>query len=476
MKSYKLFFLVLFVNVSLLLVSGCKKFVEVGPPNSQLVATSVYQNAATATAVVTQLYSAMNHESYSASQAGGLLSDELTNYSTSELLLGYYHNAMFSKGANGYSFGAWITAYPYIYRANAVLEGLQNNPNIDAASTAQLTGEAKFIRAYWYFYLTNEYGAVPITTSTNYLSNELLSRSSPDSVYRQIISDLTDAENLLSSQFVDATDTAVTTERVRPTKWAAAALLARTYLYTGKYDSAEIEATRVIDQSSLFALCVDLNQVFLMNSTEAIWQLQTAVPFNDGATLDGEAYILLGAPGQSSTNSATISPQLMSSFEAGDQRKAKWIGVFTDSTVTPAATYYFPFKYKVETSTEVTEYVMMLRLGEQYLIRAESRAQQNELSGAAEDLNILRNRAGLANTTAASQADMLSAVYHERQTELFTEWAHRWFDLNRTGQVNAVMSVVSPQKGGTWLPTDHLMPVPQSERTSDRNLTQNSGY
>src|SRR6185369_6024182 len=101
-------------------------------------------------------------------------------------------------------------------------------------------------------------------------------RSPKAQVYQQIIFDLTDAQNLLNNNYVRSD--ALTTysigsaERVRPTKWAATALLARAYLYIGDYTHAEEQATAVLNNSSFYALS-SLNNAFLKNSRETIWSL-----------------------------------------------------------------------------------------------------------------------------------------------------------------------------------------------------------
>ena len=74
---------------------------------------------------------------------------------------------------------------------------------------------------------------------------------------------------------------------------------------------------------------------------------------------------------------------------------------------------------------------MIFRLAELYLIRAEAAAELGNLATALSDLNIVRARAGLAASTAVTQQQVLSAIMHERQTELFTEWGNRWFDLEK---------------------------------------------
>jgi hypothetical protein len=170
-----------------------------------------------------------------------------------------------------------------------------------------------------------------------------------------------------------------------------------------------------------------------------------------------------------------LSPLLINSFEPGDQRLTNWIGK-TTTTGTPAVTYYFANKYKTKTSTTAVETLTLLRLAEQYLIRAEARAQQNNPGGAATDLNTVRSRAGLAPYTATTQPAMLTAILTERYHELFTEQAHRFFDLKRTGNIDAVMATVSPQKGSTWSGFMQLWPIPLSETLANLNLTQTPGY
>jgi hypothetical protein len=407
----------------------------------------------------------------------GFLGDELTNYSQTTFLIQYYIDGMAAINSPG----PWQNAYNYIFQANAIINGLQNNTAISPTINQQLTGESKFIRAFWNFYLTNLYGNIPLVTGTNYAVNDVLSRSTRSQVYQQIIADIKDAQNLLNSNYVDATDTTVTTDRGRPTTWAATALLARVYLYTASYDSAEAQATAVINNTGLYSLCQDLNNVFLANSTEAIWQLDIPLPSSIN-TPDGLNFILTSAPSTAAGavgNSATISPQLLSAFDSGDNRETSWISVFTSSTI-PVTNYYFPYKYKVAESSNITEYVMVLRLAEQYLIRAEANAQLGNTSGAISDLNIIRNRAGLGYYAGGSdQASILNAILHENQVEMFTEWGHRWFDLIRTGNASAVMGSpgnVCQAKGASWNPNSELFPIPENEIKLDPNLTQNNGY
>jgi starch-binding outer membrane protein, SusD/RagB family len=118
---------------------------------------------------------------------------------------------------------------------------------------------------------------------------------------------------------------------------------------------------------------------------------------------------------------------------------------------------------------------MVLRLAEQYLIRAEANLKLGDLAGAASDINTIRSRAGLGNTPASTETDLLHAIAQERRIELFTEWGHRWLDLRRYGIVDAVLG---PLKGASWNTTDQLYPIPLTQIQNDPAMShaQNPGY
>ncbi len=162
----------------------------------------------------------------------------------------------------------------------------------------------------------------------------------------------------------------------------------------------------------------------------------------------------------------------MNAFEAGDLRRKNWV----DSSVVDGNVYYFPFKYKVNYNPTILEDIMVLRISEQYLIRAEARAHKNlELTGAVNDLNIVRQRAGLpALSDNLSQDEILAATMKERRVELFTEWGNRWLDLKRS---NMADSVLSAEKGQSWQSTDTLYPIPFNEIQTNVYLKhKNPGY
>ena len=464
-------------NVALLILglASCKKMVSVNPPVTQPDASVVYSNNTTAVAVLTGLYTEMAtggslDGANGISLIAGLSADELQAYAASgSLQLQAYSNSLTSLNSP-----FWSQFYNYIYITNAALAGLKESAKVSDSVKRQLTGEALFMRAFFHFYLVNLFGDVPLVTTSNYSINATLSRTPKAQVYHQIVLDLISAQGLLSPNFVGLDMISTTSERVRPTKWAATALLARVYLYMNDWADAEIQAKSVIDNSSLFTLD-SLNSIFLANSSEAVWQLQPGtLGYN---TMDGNAFILNSAP--NTYQPVSISTFLFNSFEAGDNRVSNWIG----SIIVGSDTFYYPDKYKIgpyNSAQPLTEYLTVLRLAEQYLIRAEAEANGagNGISAAISDLNIIRNRAGLADYAGTmDKTSILNAIYHERRVELFSEWGHRWFDLKRTNAVDSVMSIVTPQKGGTWNTDWQLYPIPLiSAIKLDPNLTQNPGY
>ncbi|NII25844.1 RagB/SusD family nutrient uptake outer membrane protein [Pseudoflavitalea sp. X16] len=477
-------------------ISSCKKLVDVPAPTNSIAENNVYSSDATAISVLTALYSSMNEKTITNPIQGngsialhtGMSSDELTLYSgvTDQVYLAYYQNALQVNIPPGSGYNHWAPLYHYVFKSNAAIKGLSASKSLTSAVKQQLLGEAKFMRAFFYYYLVNLYGDVPLAVTTDPQNNSMLARLPKEQVYLQIIADLKDAQELLSADYLNQTLLSSTTERVRPIRWAAAALLARVYLFTEDYAKAETQASTVINNTALYTLPA-LNDVFLKNSQEAIWQLQpTDIDFN---TVEAQTLIIppTGPSLGTVDNPVYLSNNLLSSFESGDQRAVH--GNWVDTTIfniTPTTydTVAYAYKYKINTSpgitsaADMTEYFMMLRLGEQFLIRAEARTQQNNIVGAQSDLNAIRVRAGLPNTAANDKTSLLAAILHERQVELFSEWGHRWLDLKRTRNVDKVMNVVTPQKasGAPWKSHQQLYPIPLSDLQSSPNLAQNTGY
>lgn len=466
---------------------GCRKWVMVDAPVTSANGANVYSSDPTAVAVLTGLYTSMTNSIRGRGLASltvfpALSADELVLFGGTNSLnvdwVPYYQNRILASKTGAINFSA--TIYPTIYTINSAIEGMNKSTSLTPAVKKQLLGEAKFMRAFCFFYLVNLYGDIPMPLSTDYKINGLLSRTPKSDVYQQIISDLKEAQELLTDGYVGRNLMTLTEDRVRPNKWAATALLARAYLFSEDWENAEKQATLVINHQSLYRLNT-LDETFLKNSTETIWALQpTLAPGFVSNTEDAYLFILPPTgPGISYWFPVYLNDHVVNSFEKGDQRKNSWIdSVVVRKDMSTTNTYYYPFKYKVNApNANVSEYTIVLRLAEQYLIRSEALAQQQTRNlDALTDLNTIRNRAGLSDTVISSKEPLLAAILHERQVELFTEWGHRWFDLKRTKKINEVMLVVTPQKGGTWNENWQLYPFNSDDLLKDPNLVQNPGY
>jgi hypothetical protein len=439
--------------------TSCKKFAQVPPPNTQIEAVNVFADDKSALAATIAVYGGMSISSLNIASGGmtvysALSADELVYTSSDPEFLSFQNNAVIADNGQGIYGRMWLPAYKDIYYANSVLEGLTNSMTITQSTRNQLMGEMLVVRALNYFCLVNLFGEVPLELSTDYRVNSKMPRTPIDEVYNQLTTDLLKAEGLLNESYPS-------TLHARANKWTAAALLARIYLYQKDWTNAEAQASAVIN-SNQYALEPDLNNVFSQSSAETIWQLA-----NDVTNTSEAAQFIPYSP-QSIPNFA-ITPFLLSAFEPGDQRLNKWISSDTvDNNV-----YSYPFKYKDRNYQPVTEFYVVLRLAEQYLIRAEARAQQGNIDGAVEDINVIRSRAGLPEISVTNKDSILSEIFHERQVELFCEWGHRWCDLKRTGTVNEILGV---RKAPYWQATDTVYPLPAVELVNNPFLKQNPGY
>lgn len=479
LNTLKFVLLLLIVGNFFILFTACKKFVDADAPTTSLTGENVYQSDATAASVLTGIYTKMSLVRLLGSQGvtrlpllTGLSSDELTLFNTSSSsFVPYYRNNL---SASQIGSELWTKNYEIIYIANSAIEGLTESTSLTTNVKSQLLGEAKFIRAFCYFNLVNLYGELPLVLTAAYNETQSLTRSSPAKVYDQIVADLVDAKSLLSNDYLNSLVTKSVNERLRPNKMVAAALLARVYLYRGDWSNAAAEATLVINDPR-YTLPTNLNAVFLKTSLEAIWQLQPVV--SEQNTPEAMAFVLPPSGPSNSSYPIYLSDYMVNDFEPSDKRKDNWVGQVTASS----RTYYYPYKYKSTITTPVTEYSVVFRLAEQFLIRAEAGARQGgNLTQPIADLDIIRQRASIPLirdvNPAISTSDLLDTILHERRVELFTEGGHRWFDLKRTGTVDSVMAIVTPKKGGAWDSTDQLYPLPLGDIQANQNLLQNPGY
>jgi hypothetical protein len=460
-------------------VCACNKLVTVPEPVNSITTTETFSTEANANSALIQIYSSMsgpfNFGNGYTDILGGLSADELEYFGSGQDYQQFQTNTL--QAGNDLLYGNfWQVAYEDIYSANSVIEGVGASTTLPQAFKNQLTGEAMFLRAFAYFYLVNSFGNIPLVTTTSWATTALMPSTPINMVYQQIIADLKQAQNLLPGDYSVSGGA-----RIRANSWAATALLARTYLYVDSFANAATQATAVINSGQFSLVALPLvpadnvsgsdSDVFAANSNEAILQWQVSNIVYPYATQEGNNII----PSNNNQPTYYLTSSLLQAFEAGDLRYSAWI----DSTVYSGTTYYFPFKYTVYQGVAnglIPQYFMVLRLAEQFLIRAEAESKLNDQTDAVNDLNTIRTRAGVDSLSASlGQQQVLAAIAQERRTELFSEWGHRWFDLIRTGQaLNALAPI--PYKTGNINADQLLYPIPPNEIQADPNIAQNPGY
>lgn len=456
MKNISIKYTSIFSFFLLLGITSCDNALDVDLPSNQLSSESVYASEPTAEAAVNGIYQSMVADFFynRVHTVLGETADELVPrtgianiYSSNEI-----------PETDGTINANWGELYKTIYNANNVIEGLTKSTSINAVKSKQWIAEAKFLRAYSYFYLTNLWGNVPLVLTTNVDVSALLPQSSQETVYAQILLDLTDASKDLPTDYKNYDQ-----ERIRATKWAAEALLARVNLYLERWNEASSHASAVINETGTFGLITgltDTNSPFIADNKESILQIPY---FNVDYTYEGSSVFTTGGTLLLRKGNAL--------FETGDARKTNWtidindrLGVFLGIA---------PRKYQNDFGDSPSERSTLLRLAELYLIRAEARVKSNDITGAQQDINAIRNRALLDNTTITNPNQLLDLIALERQREFFAENGHRWLDLKRTGKLDETLSVLSDK---IWKSTDNLYPIPEPAIRSNPFLNQNSGY
>ncbi|SER87878.1 RagB/SusD family nutrient uptake outer membrane protein [Pedobacter rhizosphaerae] len=468
MKIYSILkhYIGLSLVLTLIVHSGCKKFVDVGAPENRIGIKESFANEAGATSAILGLYAQNLTGSqgliryYSACM--GNSADELKSTSDAFNVFGSNAVPVNSFYVSEY---LWYTSYKQIMLCNQAIEGLETSAALRPSVKSSLTGEAKFWRAFIYFYLTNMFGDVPMPLGTNALENSRLPRTPAAQVWTQIITDLKDAEAGL------AIDYPGTGFRTRVSKSVAEAFLARVYLYQKDWYNAEAYSTKLIEGGYLLLDKDNIDGVFTNTSEETIFQIANMT----GVSSFGPLYV--SSPGIVPILSMT--DDLNGSFSNSDLRKINW----TRQNTANGQQFTEIYKYKTRIGSGA-EYDIVFRLAEQLLIRAEARAHLNKITGpnsALSDLNEIKDRAELPKVLVASQSDILFEIEQERRHELFGEFGHRWLDLKRTPSTimpatpSRADDLFSQSKPG-WKSTAKLYPIPASQRAQNTNLTQNEGY
>lgn len=386
-----------------------------------------------------------------------------------------YNNFSYTASDSGVE-GYWIGQWQFVNRCNQVIT---NVPKIsmDESLKNRLVAEAKMLRAYFYFNLVRIYGGVPIFDGLPSDGNYNIPRNSVSEVYDFIIADLTAAAAVLPQTYDSA-------NVGRVTKGGALGLLSKVYLYKKDWQKAYDTSNQVIALG--YSLDPDFNHLFRPAGefgSESVIEVNCQCSSQYGGSQYAEVQ---GVRNQFGWGFFTPSAALESAFETGDIRKELTILREGETTLEgdlihkgdPQAGDMWNQKTYVPTSLNNSscgygsiQNIRILRFAEVLLINAEAANELGNTSTAITNLNKVRTRAQLANTTASTQAALRTAIWNERRVELAME-GDRFVDLVRTGQASTVLASY-----GYKANKNEVFPIPlNSINQSNGILTQNTGY
>ncbi len=384
----------------------------------------------------------------------------------------------------------WSGYYIGVGRCNQAIENVPKF-TIDQTLKDRLVGEAKFLRAFYYFNLVRVFGDIPkidrvFSADSASAITAAYVRSPKSEIYDLIIADLTDAIAKLPLK-----TSYPSSDLARASKGAAQGLLAKVYMYQKNWAQCMAMADAVIN-SGVYSL--EPNYALLWRQStefgrESLFEI-SGQNGNEGWGIGGY-FAHQGARGGVTGGYGgwgfnTPTADLEAAYEPGDVRKAATIykagQTLWDGAVVNASQPNPRYNYKAYVSeTQEVNYddwwsgknIRVLRFGEILLIKAEAANELGQTAPAIAALNQVRNRAGLANTTATSQADIRTAVWKERRVELAMEH-DRFFDLVRQGRAGAVLRA----HGKNFVDgKNEVFPIPLSQiLLSQGRLTQNPGY
>ncbi len=474
-------------------VSSCSDEFLDKSPKAELTIDSFFQNGTQAVEATNGIYShlrSFNVHVFSYIGLTDIASDDADKGSVpgDAAFLQDINDFTFDAGNNAVV-GVWGGYFQGIFRANQVIT---NVPDIDMDEDLKqrVIGEARFLRAYFYFFLVRAYGDLPLVDRPLQPNEYFQPRLPQEQIYDFIVADLEFAvQNLpAKSEYPD-------TELGRATSGAAQGLLAKVYLFRDDFQNAFNQAQEVIN-SGEYALFGDYEALFREegeHSSESLFEVSAvALEQGGGGHQFNEVQGIRGNP-NNGWGFNSPSDDLVNAYEPGDPRRDATI-IFNGQTLPTGQVVMADPNMGPDARFSKKAWVpqippggfgnsganiRLLRYADVLLIAAEA---ANEIGNSTQALNYLnqvreRARGGdssiLPDVTTTDQSNLRNAIYQERRVELAME-QHRYFDLVRTGQAQQVFADL----GITWVPGKHeVFPIPQAEiDISGGAITQNPNY
>jgi hypothetical protein len=485
------------VAVSIMGMFSCSKLEE--EPYSSIFTDQYYQTASDAEGALTAAYGPIASLYNTAATSA---SDWSADQTYPRPVVGRNTLTLFNYDANYTTFKSftrqnespmwiWQSCYSGIEKVNWVLEKVPDT-KMEAARRDVILAEAYYLRAFYHWTLTKNFGDVVVkTTASSSLSNAVTGKSGKADVYKQIFEDLDKAVAGLPSY-----SNAI--QKGRPSKEVALLLYAKAALYNENWALALDKANLVIT-SNKYILMTDVRDLYSVPKedaarTENMWayECESTTPGLSNQLMslfgpknsDGPAYAT------SSFGSIFAFQSFFDSFNPADKRRllldtnyvSKTGQIVAQKDVTPITTKGVLVKKYMDPNSVGgggAINVLIFRYADAFLIAAEAEARLNGATTKAYGfINKVRQRAGLPDLTAGlSSVQFIDAVLQERSWEFFAE-GDRWYDLTRTGKflnvIPAAVNDVYPTRAP--LPKHKFFPIPQDEINANPQLEQNADW
>lgn len=504
----KIIFVTIVSSAAVMLYSSCSKsYLNPAPQNTVQQNDSIYTDPKGAAKFLAACYTNLlqwNESSFSWLGLTSITSDDADKGSDPGDLGGDKDqlDAITYSATTGSIAEGWAGNYNGVSNCNQAILNIGLYANLNQGLKERYIGEAKFLRAYYYFNLVRMFGDVPLVDTV--LNSEdpadvvkAATRVPEADIYAFIELDLKAAMAVLPTN-----DQQAASDVGHATKGAAAGLLAKVSLYEKKWQQAfDLSQGIMQGKYGTYGLVSDYSTIWREigeNSKESLFEVQSKIGVPDAGVqqytaVQGIRAATFKKVGQTGTVSAysgwgfnVPSEDLDKAYEPGDKRRKATIihigdTLFDGVILTSAANPRYNYKAYVSVFDETydgdgdntNKNVRLLRMGDIVLINAEAANELGNAGVATASLNLIRHRAGLNPTTASGQDGLRAAIWKERRVELAME-CDRFFDLIRQGRAAEVLNALG--KKFTKGKNEHF-PVPQVEiDATDGKMQQNPGY
>ncbi|GAB2791949.1 RagB/SusD family nutrient uptake outer membrane protein [Rhabdobacter roseus] len=384
----------------------------------------------------------------------------------------------------------WSAAYSGIEKANWIIAKVPD-ATMDETRKKQIIGEAYYLRAFFHWMLTKNFGDVPVKIEPSTSEAKAYVGSSPKAdVYRQIYSDLDQAAAAGLPSYPAV-------ERGRPSNEVVNALYAKAALYNEDWATALAKAESVIN-SGKYSLLPNVMDVY-SHLTENAARAENMWAYEADPISPGNSHQLVGLAGPSGSAGAEYARtsfgsmfaymSFFNSFNPQDKRRqlldttylnraGQWVPQRSITPITTQGVLVKKYRDPISTTGTIVN-IPILRLPDMYLIAAEAEARLNGATAKAyAHVNTIRKRAGLPDLTPGLSKDaFIDAVLLERHWEFFAE-GDRWYDLTRTGkfltEIPKAVNDVYPNR--PVLAKHKYFPIPQDEVNANPQLQQNPDW